>query len=100
MDIKEKYPKPCWNCEHARATWSEELEKQGYTGCAYPIKFAKEDNSIIFQISKVKQYAEGWIYSGRRPLDRTESKTLGSGSTINDQLILKEINHCTKFTKI
>lgn len=100
MDLKEKYPKLCWDCEHARATWSKGLEEQGMTGCAYPLRFGKEDNKKIFEMTNVSEFGEGWIYSARKPLDRGEDTTLGMGSTINDQPVLKEVKSCLKYSKI
>lgn len=93
-EIKERFPSTCWDCSYARATWSEELEKQGMCGFTFPIQDYNEENRVIFEITDVESFGEGWIYSSRKPFLRGKEY---EGILGNFQPILSNVKSCKSF---
>ncbi len=84
----------CYGCKFARRVASEELEKEGYVGCCFPVVNERNGFAVDPEYSFVKvgeEVAEGWVDLRSAPFGKP------SGVTSNCQLITLGIEKCSKF---
>ena len=99
-EIKIKHPSKCYSCEHARKTCSDELQSEGYTGCCI-LLYGNKPFEKTYNGSEVKvgeTIGTGWIQPKVRPFG--DIKNYWAGSSVNCQLITREITECTAYQKI
>lgn len=87
--ITSERPSKCYSCEHARKPASEQLQNQGYVGCAVYTR----TNSIDHVIES-KEGVEGWVDLRARPFGDK------SGVITNLQLMTLETKICTAYQKM